>query len=147
MRKKKLPKTKPSLATIFQISIQLNKIFCIIREVVGTVCVFILCFRYFTDTGPKMFTLTYAVPLLQGEYWQKAFPLSTEIIQTRLLHHWYIPDVSLTDCIYALHYTFQEWSCNYALAVDWQSKSWLPKVNLIYYLESKKCMTAWLSIL
>lgn len=68
MRKKKLPKTKPSLATIFQISIQLNKIFCIIREVVGTVCVFILCFRYFTDTGPKMFTLTYAVPLLQGEY-------------------------------------------------------------------------------
>lgn len=97
-----LAKTKPSLATAFQNSIYKIKS-CVESEkhTCGIVYIFTLCFGYFTAIMPyNAHFFMWPIPIT------KTCVLSAKIIQTRLLHHWYIPDVSFTDCTHALHYTY-----------------------------------------
>lgn len=83
-----------------------NKIMCGIKKksMCGIVYTFAPCFRNYWNQVLQCSVLYLLNPCNREKIKIKnPFPPFTKMIQTRLLHHWYIPDVSFTNCTHALH--------------------------------------------
>lgn len=101
-------KNKPRLEATFQSSIYKTKSRVKSEKCTyGIVYIFTPCFRYFTEI--RSFYVHFyicSIPVTVRKLKNpNPIPLFAKTIQTRLLHHWYIPDVWFTHSTHALHYT------------------------------------------